>query len=167
MRKLILSELSAVIFFEPEESFLLKGIERGALRSANAQKLLDCAGINLPSENLYLELFEHDGKNILFISAAEAAEDGCAIYRFDCANDLMDAVKSVRMTVAEDDSSSLYALKEKYYLLICPPHAFKTKHLLEFGTRVNNTPSFSAYLREHGSLLSAPAALTELSKYFR
>ena len=90
MRKLILSELSAVLFFEPEESFLLKGIQRGVCSGINAIKLLDCAGINLPSENLYLELFEHDGKSILFITASDNIKDTCSIYKFKCADNLID-----------------------------------------------------------------------------
>ena len=166
MRKLMLSELSAVLFFEPEETFLLKGIQRGACSNTNALKLLDCVGINLPTENLYLELFEHDGKSILFITASENTKAGCSIYQFDCADNLIDAVKSIIPQKFENENSDLYEHKGKYYLIIYPPYQFKTAQLLEFGDEASNTCSFVAYLREHGSLLSSPTAITEFTKYF-
>ena len=165
MRKLLLGRYSAVIFLDEEDAYLLDGIYDELRRKDTARLILDIAGVTLPDDELYIELFEKEGRNILFVTAGDDV-DGCLVYRFDNADNLMDAVNSVKARLQAPDNSELYEYRGALYLLLTPPYGIKPEQLREFGDGVARPRDFRAYLREYGRLLSSPAALSELATHF-
>ena len=71
MRKLLLGRYSAVIFLDEEDAYLLDGIYDELRRKDTARLILDIAGVTLPDDELYIELFEKEGRNILFVTAGD------------------------------------------------------------------------------------------------
>lgn len=164
MRKLIFDRHNIVIFLEETELYLLDAVQDGILPSAAAQAILELAEVHLPDEKLQIECFEKGNQRILFVSGCDA--DSEILYRFDNADHLMDAFRSVRQEETDTEHSELYALQGKYYLLLTPPYPIRTQQLREFADLIANPDVVYAHLREHGQLLAAPAAWTELAASF-
>lgn len=164
MRKLIFDRHNVVIFLEEAERCLLDAVQDGILPSAVAQAILELAEVHLPDEKLQIECFENGCQWILFVSGCET--DSEILYRFDNADHLMDAIRSIRQEVTDDEHSELYAFQGKYYLLLTPPYPIRPQQLREFADSITNPDAVCAQLREHGQLLAAPAAWSELAARF-
>lgn len=164
MRKLSFDRHNVVIFLEEAELYLLDTVQDGILPSAAAQVILELAEVHLPDEQLQIECFENGDQRILFVSGCEAESE--ILYRFDNADHLMDAIRSIRQEGTDAEHSELYALQGKYYLLLTPPYPIRTQQLREFADFIANPDAVYAHLREQGQLLAAPAAWTELSARF-
>ncbi len=160
MRKLIFDRHNVVIFLEEAELYLLDAVQDGILPSAAAQVILELAEVHLPDEQLQIECFVNGSQRILFVSGGEI------LYRFDNADHLMDAIRSIRQEGTDTEHSELYVLQGKYYLLLTPPYPIRTQQLREFADCIANPDAVCAHLREHGQLLAAPAAWTELTARF-
>lgn len=164
MRKLVFDRHNVVIFLEESEWYLLDQTQDGMIPSATAQMILEIADVHLPDEKLSIECFENGRQRILFVSGCGTDSD--ILFCFDNVDNLMDAIHSIKQDLAGAEHSELYVLQGKYYLLLTPPYPIRPHHLREFADYVTNPDLVCTRLREHGQLLSAPAAVTELAAHF-
>ena len=173
MHTLILGKQSAVIFFEPEEAELARRYTGRQIVNRELRNFLRRAGLEIPGKQLYLELFENEGRCLLFVSPVGPSEPECRLFRFQNADDLMDAIVALQEPRYREEEagksagpSRLIAYKSHYYLVLQPPFAFNTSYLIEFGEELDRPGSMLAHLEEHGTVLSAPDALSQLAKHF-
>lgn len=73
MQKIILNSKTAVLLLEKEEQRLACGLRNGRYSFEAVRKLLETADLLLPRKDVYIELFAHCGKSMVFISAPSPA----------------------------------------------------------------------------------------------
>ena len=162
MRKLTIGARSVVLFLSRREQAFFADLCRQYGHSEAVHTLLAEADVFLPDGQLTVESFERGGQSMLFITAQTTAEH--AVFRFRSASDLIDAVRSLHH-IATPDRSELYDYGGALYLLLSPPFSVVPDQLCEFAEPIESAV-LVAKLHEHGRILAAPAALSELSVRF-
>jgi hypothetical protein len=173
MHTLILGKQSAVIFFEPEEAELARRFTGRQTVNRELRNFLRRAGLDISGRQLYLELFENEGRCLLFVSPVGPSEPDFRLFRFQNADDLMDAIIALQEPRYNEEEtgklagpSRLISYKSFYYLVLHPPFASNTAYLIEFGEELDRPETLLAHLSEHGTILSEPDALTHLARHF-
>ncbi|MBR5519143.1 MAG: hypothetical protein IKU55_00345 [Clostridia bacterium] len=164
MRKLSIGTRSIVLFLERREQAIFTRLCRDLGQTAAVQTLLEHADADLPQGLLTVEAFAREGKYVLFITV-QPKEERCAVFRFDSADHLIDAVRSLASRIAPNDRSTLWECDGALFLELEPPFSVAPDQLREFSDPIA-AENFSVHLRECGRILAAPAALSELSVRF-
>ena len=161
MRKLTIGARSIVLFLNRRDQAIFAELCQRYGCSEAVHTILAEVDADLPDGTLTVEAFEQSGQTLLFITAER--EHAC--FRFRGANDLIDAVRSLRTRIGSPDRSELYDYDGSLYLLLSPPFAIAPEQLCEFADESREV-DLAVKLREHGRILAAPAALSELSIRF-
>ncbi|MDD6262941.1 MAG: hypothetical protein PUA83_07680 [Clostridiales bacterium] len=82
MQKIILNNKTAVLLLEKEEQRLAGGLRNGRYSFEAVRKLLETADLLLPRKDVYIELFAHCGKSMVFISAPSPAPSSAPDFHF-------------------------------------------------------------------------------------
>lgn len=161
MRKLTIGARSIVLFLSRRDQAVFADLCQRYGHSEAVHTILAEVDTDLPDGTLTVETFEQNGQAMLFITA----EPEIACFRFRGANDLIDAVRSLQSRIGSPDRSELYDYGGSFYLLLIPPYAVVPEQLCEFADELREN-DLAVKLREHGRILAAPAALSELSIRF-
>lgn len=161
MRKLTIGSQRIVLFLSRREQLFFDDLCQRYGRSEAVHTLLEEIGADLSNGMLTVEAFEQNGQTMLFISS----EPEHACFRFRSASDLIDAVRSLRTHIGSPDRSELFDYGGALYLLLSPPFSVVPEQLCEFADE-SREADLAVKLREHGRILAAPAALSELSIRF-
>ena len=161
MRKLTIGARSIVLFLSRSDQAIFSELCQRYGHTHAVHTILAQVDVDFPDEVLTVEAFEQSGQTLLFITAGR--EHAC--FRVQNAGDLIDAVRSLRSRIGTPDRSELYDYGGSLYLLLSPPFSVVPEQLCEFADEAREA-DLAVKLREHGRILAAPAALSELSIRF-
>ncbi len=153
---------TAMILLDEDAETLLAQLQDPCNCKKAVAFLLRVAGLAEDSTVTEIRWYEKEGKNLLFLSYEEGSQG--VLFRFANADQLIDAVRLLRPYIKTPERSTLMVYKDGLYLSLMPPYGLSPEALSEFAQVQPASTLLSAHLKEHGQVLSAPCALTELAK---